>query len=96
MNLSETLETSHLDLAEGALFARYHRRPFNTGFLRICPGRFLADASLFMTIALTLSVFDIKKAVDSNGKVIEPEFAFTSGTIRQVYKICDASDKRSD
>lgn len=39
---------------------------------RICPGRFMAMASLWHTIASTLATFNITKAVDANGAVIEP------------------------
>jgi len=34
---------------------------------RICPGRHLADATIFIVIASLLSVFDIKKAVGTEG-----------------------------
>ncbi|KAF9456706.1 cytochrome P450 [Collybia nuda] len=46
---------------------------------RICPGRYLADASVWIAIASVLATLDISKAVDSNGKEIIPEVAFTSG-----------------
>ncbi|EJC98990.1 cytochrome P450 [Fomitiporia mediterranea MF3/22] len=45
---------------------------------RICPGRTLADASLYLTIVQSLSVFNISKVVE-DGKVIEPTIAFTAG-----------------
>lgn len=38
---------------------------------RICPGRFFADSSLYLNIAQSLAVFNIRKAVDKNGKEIE-------------------------
>lgn len=41
----------------------------------------LADATVFATIAMTLAVFNINKAVE-NGKVIEPVIEYTPGTIR--------------
>jgi cytochrome P450 len=34
---------------------------------RICPGRHLAEATLFMAIASLLSVFNIKKSNDTDG-----------------------------
>ena len=56
-------------------------RNFAFGFgRRSCPGRELADASLFLTIAQTLAVFSIKKPV-GNGKIVEPKVEFTTGTI---------------
>ncbi|KAF5012218.1 hypothetical protein FDECE_1734 [Fusarium decemcellulare] len=48
---------------------------------RICPGRFLADQSLFITISRLLAVFDIKKATDNMGNEIEPKVAITPGLI---------------
>ncbi|OCB88748.1 cytochrome P450 [Sanghuangporus baumii] len=47
---------------------------------RICPGRELADASIYLTIAQSLAVFDIKKAVE-DGKVVEPTVSFSAGII---------------
>ncbi|KDR77000.1 hypothetical protein GALMADRAFT_66106 [Galerina marginata CBS 339.88] len=47
---------------------------------RICPGRVLADASLFISCAMSLAVFDVtKKTVD--GIVVEARQAQTTGTI---------------
>jgi cytochrome P450 len=48
---------------------------------RICPGRYVADNALFITIAQTLAVFDISKATDGNGNTIEPEVKFEAGAI---------------
>ncbi|KAJ5698623.1 cytochrome P450 [Penicillium macrosclerotiorum] len=49
---------------------------------RICPGRLLADSNLFLTMAQTLAVFDIKKAVDKeSGKIIEPVVGTTTGLV---------------
>jgi cytochrome P450 len=39
---------------------------------RICPGRYFADSSLFLNIAQSLACFNYEKAVDANGRVIEP------------------------
>ena len=48
---------------------------------RVCPGRILADSSLFLTFAQSLAAFDIRKAVDASGLEIEPEHTFGSGII---------------
>lgn len=40
---------------------------------RVCPGRYLADESIFLTISRLLAVFDITKAVDKHGKQIDPK-----------------------
>ncbi|KAJ5372095.1 hypothetical protein N7517_004101 [Penicillium concentricum] len=47
---------------------------------RICPGRLIAETSIFLTIAHTLAVFDIKKPVE-NGKEIEPNVYCTPGLL---------------
>ena len=47
---------------------------------RKCPGRVLADTSVYLTIAQSLAVFDIRKEVE-NGKEVEPIVEFTPGTI---------------
>lgn len=51
---------------------------------RICPGRFLADESLFITISRLLAVFDITKAVDDKGKEIDPRVGVSPGLISHV------------
>ncbi|KAF5346450.1 hypothetical protein D9756_010068 [Leucocoprinus leucothites] len=48
---------------------------------RICPGMYLAEAALSMTIAMTLAAFNITNAMDSNGVPIVPKHENTSGTI---------------
>ncbi|EPS99055.1 hypothetical protein FOMPIDRAFT_1050962 [Fomitopsis schrenkii] len=49
--------------------------------LVICPGRKLADNTLWLAIATVLSVLDIRKAHDADGNEITPEAAFVSGGI---------------
>ncbi|KAK2003327.1 cytochrome P450 [Colletotrichum falcatum] len=51
---------------------------------RICPGRYLADESIFITVARLLATFDIKKAVDESGREIDPEIHGTSGLIMRL------------
>ena len=49
---------------------------------RICPGRVLADNTLYLSIAQSLAVFSISKPVDSKtGKKLEPVVAFEPGVI---------------
>ncbi|KFY34347.1 hypothetical protein V494_06846 [Pseudogymnoascus sp. VKM F-4513 (FW-928)] len=56
-------------------------RNFIFGFgRRICPGRYVADNAVFMTIAQVLTVFNIEKLVE-NGKVVEPEIKFEASTV---------------
>ncbi|KAG2148109.1 cytochrome P450 [Suillus clintonianus] len=47
---------------------------------RICPGLHLADASVWMSAAMSLAVFDISKVIE-NGVAITPEVDPSSGTI---------------
>ncbi|KAF2260004.1 O-methylsterigmatocystin oxidoreductase [Lojkania enalia] len=48
---------------------------------RICPGRYVADNALFITIAQALAVFNIEKAVDEKGNTVEPAVEFEPGAI---------------
>ncbi|KAJ5424189.1 Cytochrome P450 E-class group I [Penicillium cf. griseofulvum] len=48
---------------------------------RICPGRFLAEASLFLTIAKSLAVFDIAKGLEEDGKEVDLPAGFSTGII---------------
>jgi len=48
---------------------------------RICPGKELADLSLFVSFSMILSVFDISKAKDEYGKDIEVKNEWTAGLI---------------
>lgn len=43
---------------------------------RICPGRFMAYSSVWMAIASILSVFEITKAIDEDGEVVEPSYEY--------------------
>jgi len=51
---------------------------FDFGF-SICPGRYLAENSLFIAVATILQLFDISPAKDSSGKDVPPDFEWTSG-----------------
>lgn len=46
------------------------------------PGLHLADASVFISCAMSLAVFDISKELDSSGREIEPVAEYVDGTIR--------------
>ncbi|GKU05619.1 unnamed protein product [Fusarium langsethiae] len=67
---------------------------------RVCPGRFLADESLFITISRLLSTFDIKKAVDGRGNEIEPQISVAPGMIGHIrdfpYDIKPRNEKFAD
>ncbi|KAI1425062.1 cytochrome protein [Xylaria sp. FL1777] len=48
---------------------------------RICPGRFIADSSVWLTVAQFLAVFKIGKGLDKHGREIEPVVKFTPSII---------------
>ncbi|KAF8882818.1 cytochrome P450 [Infundibulicybe gibba] len=52
---------------------------------RICPGRYLAEASVWIGVATILSQLDISRALDENGKEVIPKAEFTSTITRYVY-----------
>ncbi|KAM0198402.1 hypothetical protein ACHAPI_003925 [Fusarium lateritium] len=51
---------------------------------RACPGRWIADQTMFLAIAQTLAVFDILKALDGNGNEIDVEYEQLPGVIARV------------
>jgi len=46
---------------------------------RICSGKDLAEASMFIVIAMSVAAFDIRKLKDVDGRDIEPSMEFTAG-----------------
>ena len=52
---------------------------------RICPGRHLADAMIFIVIASLLSVFNIEKGNNTNGAT--DDYPFTGGGIRYGHRV---------
>ncbi|PBK75827.1 cytochrome P450 [Armillaria solidipes] len=48
---------------------------------RICPGRYLASNTAWIAIASMASTLSFTKAVDSEGRVIEPSTTFTDGFV---------------
>ena len=53
-----------------------HALPF-----RVCPGRELADHTLFLTIASSLSVFDVLPPTGPDGKPIRQNFRYQTGLV---------------
>ena len=49
--------------------------------LRICPGRYMADNSLFLSIASILQAFNIGEATDKDGNVIPIEERWVSSLV---------------
>lgn len=65
----------------GFVFSEFHQLT-HLGYQgrRICPGKQLAENSLFITIARVLWAFNISKATDKHGQEITPNiFAYTDG-----------------
>jgi len=52
---------------------------------RICPGMYLAEASAFSCVAMSLAVFTVGKALDEKYVPITPVLEHTDGIIRCVY-----------
>jgi len=50
---------------------------------RICPGRHLADTSLWIAIASVLATLTITKVIGEDGKEITPEVKFSSSIVNQ-------------
>ncbi|KAF7371702.1 Cytochrome P450 [Mycena venus] len=48
---------------------------------RRCPGRHMAFSSIWITVVSILATFDITKAVDEKGNVVEPSYEYLSGVI---------------
>ncbi|CAA7261119.1 unnamed protein product [Cyclocybe aegerita] len=53
---------------------------------RICPGRFMAFSSIWITIASMIAAFDIKKATDPEGNAIEPSHECVSALVSAPYR----------
>jgi hypothetical protein len=64
-----------------------HMNPFTTFLIcsfvhRICPGRHLADTTLWIAIASVLATLTISKAKDKDGNDITPKLQFSSGIVK--------------
>lgn len=62
---------------------------------RTCPGKFVADMSLFWTISRILAVLDIRKAVDEHGVPIEAQRQFLPGLVAHPAKFAFDISARS-
>ena len=54
---------------------------------RICPGRYFADAGLWLAVSNVLSVFNIGPALDEKGVPEVPHVEFTNGMTRCVHHV---------
>ncbi|KAJ7177827.1 cytochrome P450 oxidoreductase [Mycena filopes] len=48
---------------------------------RACPGQDFANAIIYLTIVMTLSVFNVRKAKREDGSEVEPEVKWGTGTV---------------
>ncbi|KAF9025348.1 cytochrome P450 [Hymenopellis radicata] len=69
--------------------------PFGFG-RRICPGRFMADNSLWISAALILATCKLGKARDADGLDITPKVEFTTGIAKQLKPFPFALAPRTD
>ena len=51
---------------------------------RICPGYHIGFSTVWLTAATILATFNLSKAVDKDGRVIEPSSEYSTGMIRCV------------
>ena len=49
---------------------------------RVCPGKAFAEANLWLIMANTIAVMDIRRSLDENGNPITPTGEFEPGAIR--------------
>ncbi|TFK53785.1 cytochrome P450 [Heliocybe sulcata] len=65
---------------DGTLTDKFPMSAFGFG-RRICPGRHVADASVWAAIASVLSAFDVQKATDDAGREIPVKVEYTDGLL---------------
>ncbi|KAJ7836429.1 hypothetical protein B0H13DRAFT_1652107 [Mycena leptocephala] len=46
---------------------------------RVCPGKNMATASIWISMTSMLAVFNITKAIQEGGEVIEPTHEYSAG-----------------
>jgi len=54
---------------------------------RVCPGLYLAEASIFLSMAMTLSAYNVRKKRDADGNVVELKLDYRTGTIRSAFDL---------
>ena len=75
-NVERTPETMYLDLVEGNHELTLFNGLTDFSLVRKCPGNHLADPSIWLLIACMMATLNIKKPLDENGNVIEPDHTF--------------------
>lgn len=59
-----------------------------TAHTRVCPGRYFAEAAIFINVAAALHVFDISPPLDEQGSPITIVPRMTDGAIRYAVRRC--------
>jgi hypothetical protein len=82
-SLIKTLEQSLLALEDGELFGQRFAVFSLNLLLRICPGTHIADASVWVNIAITLATCDLLLIEDDTfKKPLTPDRLYEAGAIR--------------
>ena len=77
----------HSDLGEGLPPNFYLPITLTQTSRRVCPGRHMADNTVWLTIASVLATLTLGKAKDERGKEIEIIGEFTHGAFRYVVRL---------
>ena len=67
-----------IPVSEGGRGEPFPQGQFGFG-RRVCIGKYLAEASVWIVVACLLAMMDIEKAVDADGKEITPDIELTNG-----------------
>lgn len=62
-------------------------RILNGSYDRICPGRHLAYSAVWIAVASILTVFNIEKARDQEGRIIDPGEEYDSALVWSAFLI---------
>jgi hypothetical protein len=54
------------------------------GEFRVCPGRYLADTSLYVAVSNVLAVYNIKPPTDDEGNEVKLREEVTNGVLSSV------------
>ena len=73
-----------MDLEEGSwiLLSDHLVQTINTPTNRVCAGRYMADNTVWLTIASVLATLDLRKPKDKQGNDISISEDYTSGFFR--------------
>ncbi|KZT02583.1 cytochrome P450 [Laetiporus sulphureus 93-53] len=79
----ETFRPERFDELDSSTVDLHDPRKLVFGFgRRICPGRHLADSTIWLAMTTILACFDISKALDEKGIEITPAASFTATAVR--------------